>query len=316
MDKLVHYLDDFFTCGAAADSDECARNLQTIIDSFQQLGVPLAMDKLIGPVSILVYLGIEINTIDQIIRLPEAKFRELLSELTFWQQRKKCTKRDLLSLIGKLSFAAKVVRSGRIFLRRLIDLSTTVNNLHHHISLNADARADIAWWCDFLPTWNAKSMIPEPAWVTSADLKLSTDASSTIGFGVVYGTHWVYGEWPVEFDSPEFSIQWKELFPIYLACYIWGHEWAGKKILFLTDNEAITFIWQRQTSKCKKLMNLVRKIFFIAAEYDFILSLKHISGHYNILADLLSRLQVQKFLDLHPMADKNPTPVPQDAWRI
>ena len=84
VDKLVHYLDDFFTCGAA-DSDECARNLQTIIDSFQQLGVPLAMDKLTGPVSILVYLGIEIDTIDQIIRLPEAKFRELLSELKFWQ---------------------------------------------------------------------------------------------------------------------------------------------------------------------------------------------------------------------------------------
>ena len=44
------------------------------------------MNKLIGPVSILVYLGIEINTKDQIIRLPEAKFQELLAELKFWQQ--------------------------------------------------------------------------------------------------------------------------------------------------------------------------------------------------------------------------------------
>ena len=39
VDKLVHYLDDFFTCGAA-DSDECAHNLRTIIDSFKQLGDP------------------------------------------------------------------------------------------------------------------------------------------------------------------------------------------------------------------------------------------------------------------------------------
>ena len=81
MDKLVHYLDDFFTC-RAADSDECAHNLRTIIDSFEQLGVPLAMNKLIGPVSILVYLGIEINTKDHIIRLSEEKFQELLAELT------------------------------------------------------------------------------------------------------------------------------------------------------------------------------------------------------------------------------------------
>ena len=85
--------------------------------------------------------------------------------------------------------------------------------MHHPISLNANARADIAWWCDFLPTWNGKSIIPEPDWVASADLKLSTDASSTIGFGVVYGTHWVCGEWLPEFDSPEFSIQWKRAVP-------------------------------------------------------------------------------------------------------
>ena len=56
--------------------------------------------------------------------------------------------------------------------------------------------------------------------------------------------------------------------------------------------------------------------FLHAAKYDFTTSLKHISGHYNILADILSRLQVQKFLDLHPMASKDPTLVPQDAWRI
>ena len=108
VNKLVHYLHDFFTCGAA-DSDECAHNLRTIVYSSEQLGVPLAMYKLIGPVSILVHLGTEINTIDQVIKLPEEKFQELLAELKFWQQQKKCTKHDLLSWIGKLSFAAKVV---------------------------------------------------------------------------------------------------------------------------------------------------------------------------------------------------------------
>ena len=119
VDKLLHYLDDFFTCGAAG-SNECAHNLRTIIDSFERLGVQLAMDKVIGQVSILVYMGTEINNIDQTIRLPEEKFQELLAELKFWQQQKKCTKRNLLSLIGKLSFAAKVVHSGRIFLAVLL----------------------------------------------------------------------------------------------------------------------------------------------------------------------------------------------------
>ena len=56
---------------------------------------------------------------------------------------KKFTKRELLSLIGSLSFACKVVKPGRMFLRRLIDLSTSVTNLNHHISLSSEARADI-----------------------------------------------------------------------------------------------------------------------------------------------------------------------------
>ena len=66
---LTHYLDYFFTCGAP-DSDQCAHNLSVIVDVFQHLGVPLAMDKMIGPVTLIIYLGIEIDSIAQGIRLP------------------------------------------------------------------------------------------------------------------------------------------------------------------------------------------------------------------------------------------------------
>ena len=61
--NLVHYLDDFFTCGAA-NTDECARNIKRIIKVFENLGVPLAVDKLIDPVTVITYLGIEIDSDD------------------------------------------------------------------------------------------------------------------------------------------------------------------------------------------------------------------------------------------------------------
>ena len=60
-------------------------------------------------------------------------------------------KKELLSLIGKLSFAAKVILSGHTFVWCLIDLSTTVGKLDHHISLNKEATTDIGWWLEFLP---------------------------------------------------------------------------------------------------------------------------------------------------------------------
>ena len=68
-------------------------------------------------------------------------------------------KEKTLSPIGKLSFTVKVIPASRIFLRRLIDLSTTVKKLHHHITLTAGARVDIQLWQDFLPGWSGVSLI-------------------------------------------------------------------------------------------------------------------------------------------------------------
>ena len=80
------------------------------------------------------------------------KFR-FICTLTSWTNTRKVTKRKRLSLIHKLSFAAKVVRPYRIFPRRLIDLSKTAKKLHHHITFNAGAKADINWWLEFPPHW-------------------------------------------------------------------------------------------------------------------------------------------------------------------
>ena len=92
----------------------------------------------------------------------------------------------LLSLIGKLHHISLVVRPGRLFLRRLIDLSKSVKNQNHHINLNTEARNDIHWWCEWLPTWNSSSIIPETRSILSTDICLFTDASG-MGFGAIYG---------------------------------------------------------------------------------------------------------------------------------
>ena len=67
----------------------------------------------------------------------------LLTAINLFRTSKKCTKRELLSMIGKLSFACKVVPTGRIFLHRLIDLSCSVSKLHHHIRITNEARLDL-----------------------------------------------------------------------------------------------------------------------------------------------------------------------------
>ncbi|XP_057296124.1 uncharacterized protein LOC130625059 [Hydractinia symbiolongicarpus] len=131
---------------------------------------------MVGPCQVITYLGIEIDTVNFVVRLPQDKFTELLSSLHKWLGKKKCTKRELLSLIGSLSFACKVAKCGRMFLRRIIDLSTTVHSLHHHTSLTTESRKDIQWWCEFLPTWNGIAIIHTET-LDSSSINLFTDAS-------------------------------------------------------------------------------------------------------------------------------------------
>ena len=180
---LMHYLDDYFTVGPA-NSSLCANNVFTIVHVASDLGMPLVPDKLEGPTTSLVFLGITIDTIRMGTSLPADKLCGLLVELQSLSSRKKCQKRDLLSMIGKLNFACRVIPAGHIFLRRLIDLSTTARLPHHHVTMNQEARQDIAWWFRFLPSWNGRAIIPDPFWTKSADLELFTNASGALGYGI------------------------------------------------------------------------------------------------------------------------------------
>ena len=109
-----HYLDDFIFFGHPG-TNQCADALTTAIASCNKLGVPLALDKLLGPSTVLPFLGIELDTATMELRLLADKLYNLQSLIKSWQGRKSCTKRELLSLIGHLQHAGKVVKPGRTF---------------------------------------------------------------------------------------------------------------------------------------------------------------------------------------------------------
>ena len=131
---IHHYLDDFFIAGAPC-SNECADHLDTLTSLCNHLGVPLAEEKLEAPTTCLEYLGILLDSTALEARLPTDKLENIHQALHRWSSRTRCKKQELLSLIGTLSFAAKVVPAGRSFLRRMIDTSTTAQNPQDTIPL-------------------------------------------------------------------------------------------------------------------------------------------------------------------------------------
>ena len=75
--NLNHYLDDFFLIGPP-DTPKCAQSVQDMLQLCSTLGVPVAMDKLEGPSTMITYLGIELDSQRRELRLPPAKLNDLL----------------------------------------------------------------------------------------------------------------------------------------------------------------------------------------------------------------------------------------------
>ena len=312
IQNIIHYSDDYFN-GSPPNIRTATNELSLIKQTFQHLNVPIATEKISGPSTTITYLGIQIDSHTQTISLPQEKINDLATMLPSWLNRKKCTQKELLSLIGKLAFASKVIRPGRIFLRRLITTAHTVKRLHHFIYLNKEAQKDIKWWRDNFKHLNRKHFIPDNFTITTNDIKLFTDASS-IGFGAIYNNAWIQSKWPTPYTHH--SIDYKELFAIWAACITWGSEWERKRIIFITDNKPITELWQSGSSPSADLMDLIRNIYSIAVLYQFSVSFKHILGHFNPIADALSRYAQNKFHLLAPFAHKAATQLPQNTWTI
>ena len=110
----------------------------------------MAIPKLEGPTTCLTLLGIEIDTQALEIRLPNDKLQALQELIRSWLGRESCGKRELESLIGSLSHACCVVRSGKTFLRRLFQLLAVARKAHHNLRLNKSYRSDLFWWHAFL----------------------------------------------------------------------------------------------------------------------------------------------------------------------
>ena len=213
------------------------------------------------------------------------------------------TKRKLLSLLGKLVFVCRVVQPGRIFIRRLFTASTRVKLLYNRVKLNNESMKDVLWWLAFIKVWNHKSVFFEDHWTSARVLLFSTDASN-LGMGAVFNTSW----WSVPFNSAhlKFPIAWRELFAIVVACRVWGHLLASRRVLVDCDNLAMVHSVNKGTSKNPHIMALVRDLYFVCSFFSFDLRLRHLAGIHNIGPDLLSRLNLKKFHATFPLADKDP----------
>ena len=303
------YMDDFWLV-APPGSPDAATAYRAIRDVCSEIRVPLASDKCVAPTTRLTLLGVTLDTEAMTIALPDAKRLALQQTIAALIGRRKCTKRELQSVIGRLVHAAKCVVPGRAFTRRLLDLASSVTVPTHRVRLNAAARADLVWWARYLPQWNGTFPVLPPAGSTGGIVTLHTD-SSRWGTGAWTGQHWWLYQWPPGVvTSPAPSMTFLELLPILVSCQMWGGQWRGRRLQVRCDNFGAVGVVRRGWSGDSRLMAMVRHLLFSAACGGFHVDLLFLPTTENGPADALSRGNVDLFRSAVPAANAAPDPVP------
>ena len=316
---VKHYVDDFLFAGKRG-TIECFEIMTCFSQCADRLGIPIASEKTVWPCTNLVYLGLELDSIDMVVRMPKSKIEEIVLQIQVVLSSKKVTLKVMQRLIGLLNFATRVIIPGRPFLRRLINTTRGLSKPYQHLRVTSEVKQDLQMWLNFFSDFNGVSVFHDRFWVSNEDYQLYTDSAAGhgLGFGAVFNSKWMYGVWPADWHERGLSedITVLELFPVLASLVVWGPALRNKKILFHCDNQAVVHILNTMTSKSDKVMVLVRALTLECLHHNMIIKGQYIVGKTNILTDSLSRLQVEKFLKLAPNAEEHPEVVPSHLWRI
>ena len=93
------------------------------------------------------------------------------------------------------------------------------------------------------------------------------------------------------------------MFNILLALRVWGDFWQHSTVSLFCDNLAVVQVVETGKTKDPFLTACIRNIWLITATLDINLEISHVRGVDNDIADLLSRLYSQKFVNNSLYAD-------------
>jgi hypothetical protein len=307
--KLVRYLDDFLYVGTQA---EVARAMRLASTVFAAAGLVLNLDKTVGPVKRIEFLGIVIDSVEETLSLSEERKEELSQLCAHFLTRRQARRREVQSLAGKLSFAATVLPGARPFCRRLFDATRATRRNNHFVHDWPAAHPDLKQWAEHIEEWDGRAK-----WRTPTPVVFGSDASvSGYGFGLISipspmpksfanvpniphlrpGTGYA-GTWSAEhthITSKSDGIQWSELFAVVQMAHIYAPHLRDCAVKFMVDNEADVHILNRNRTRCPQLAVLLRSIAALSTKHNFSYSAEHVAGVDNPLYDMLSRPKLHK----------------------
>ena len=279
------YIDDFFGAEEANKADYAFERIKEI---FLQLGLLAAQDKDVAPAYVMLCLGILVNSLDMTLSVPDFRIAELHAELNRWSTLEKVAKREVQSMLRKLSYVAACITPGRAFMSSLISFLSHFKDRKERLPVSDRIREDISWWKLFLRDCNGVSIMPGQSIMDSPD-EFSCDASTSGGCGAVCMGEYFHATFPDLIKEHDPPIGHLELLTIVVSIKLWKEKLKGKIITLYSDSETAVKAVANKRSSVPFMQASLRELFIVLALHNITLIVKHVPGKKNILADYLSR---------------------------
>jgi len=243
------------------------------------------------------HLGFIIDSSSMTATLPENKRNRATNLLTSMLQRKSVSVVMLESLLGFLSHCCEVVPVGRPFLRNIFNMLNQAKNAnretnpYRYIKVTKHARRDILWWLVFLRYWSRVTIIQE----TRKVFHVWTDASGKKGIGGHYNTHLFASHVPRRHRHKH--INWKEMFAVLHALFLWHKHWENGKLIVHCDNRAVVDAINKKSIR-GPTVNPLQTLLLLTALLNIDIVAIWIPTTENAVADALSRHDFKRLANL------------------
>ena len=278
----LNYLDDF---GSAEHENMAWRSYMALERLLENLGVDESKKKAQPPSTRMEFLGTTLDSTTMTMEVSPNRLLELTELIDMWLMKENFNRKQLEKLIGKLQFVTNCVRSGRIFISRLIN---TLSGLREKTlyPITEEIQKDLQWWKHFLPKYNGISIIwlEKPTW----NQLLATDASLT-GLRGICDNEYFRTSVPEDINWKFTNIAQLEILAVVIAVKVWEEKLHGKFLCIKSDNQSVVSCLNFGRAKDRIMQECLRTIAMIGAVKQFTVRTVYIKSKNNKIPDLLSR---------------------------
>ena len=253
-DNLCVYLDDFLI---VEDSyEKCVETQQVLLSLLIRLGFRISWAKVTACKQKVEFLGICIDTVSCTASLSSEKVKKLYDKLYDFKCRKRASRRQLQSLAGSLNWACQVVRGGRFFLRRILDVMSSLKQATHKCKINKAFYEDVEWWLNYLHKFNGSLY-----YKYDSNIVIHTDACIE-GGGMFCNGMWKYVNWKLDVPgTEELHINYKEVLTAILSIEHFAPLFPNSNVTIVTDSTAAKGILNKGRCRNSFVMDCLRKMF-------------------------------------------------------